>query len=230
MPATDALHRATPHRAALFGAGGFGREVAWLLRETAQVRGETADLVFVTPDLPLAGVHPGGVPAISETDFAQAHRDRPALVTLGDPTARRKVAETAAGLGARFATAIHPGVRHSDSVTLGEGTILCAGTILTVDITLGCHVHVNLDCTIGHDCRLSDFATLAPGVHVSGAVEIGADDYIGTGAVILNGDNDRHLSIGAGAVVGAGACVTRDVPPGTTVVGIPAKPLPAKSS
>jgi acetyltransferase-like isoleucine patch superfamily enzyme len=49
-------------------------------------------------------------------------------------------------------------------------------------------------------------------------VEDGAS--IGSGATILGG-----VRIGAGALVGAGAVVTRDVAPGTTVVGNPARPL-----
>jgi acetyltransferase-like isoleucine patch superfamily enzyme len=103
--------------------------------------------------------------------------------------------------------------------------VICAGTILTTNITLGDHVQINLDCTIGHDVELEEYATLAPGVHVSGCVRIGSGAYVGTGAVIINGDQEQPLTIGTGAVIGAGACVTRSVEPGTTVVGVPAKPM-----
>ena len=62
--------------------------------------------------------------------------------------------------------------------------------------------------------------TLAPGAKVNGNVTIGDDVYIGAGAIIRQG-----LTIGRGAVVGMGAVVTRDVPPGVTVVGNPARPI-----
>jgi acetyltransferase-like isoleucine patch superfamily enzyme len=110
-------------------------------------------------------------------------------------------------------------------VEVGRGSVITVGNILNVNVRLGQHVHVNLDCTIGHDAVLEDYATLAPGVHVSGWVFIKEGAYIGTGAVIINGTEDKPLEIGAYAVVGAGAVVTKDVPPGVTVVGVPAKPL-----
>ena len=108
---------------------------------------------------------------------------------------------------------------------MGRGIVICAGNILTTDITIGAHVQINLGCTIGHDVELHDYATLAPGVHVSGYVTIGRRVYIGTGATIINGSAERRLVIHDDAVVGAGACVTRSVADGLTVVGVPAKPI-----
>ncbi len=120
---------------------------------------------------------------------------------------------------------MHPRVECSRWVEIGEGAVICAGNILTVNIVLGRHLQINLDCTIGHDVVMGDFTTLAPGVHVSGWVHCGQRVYMGTGAVILNGTEDSPLTIGDDAVVGAGAVVTRSVPPGVTVVGVPARPL-----
>jgi sugar O-acyltransferase (sialic acid O-acetyltransferase NeuD family) len=131
----------------------------------------------------------------------------------------------ARAMGFSFETIIHPRVERSNRIKIGIGTIVCAGNILTVDISLGEHVQINLDCTIGHDVVLGDYTTLAPGVHVSGWVSLGKRVYIGTGAVILNGTKESPLIIGDDAVIGGGACVTKSVAEGVTVVGIPAKPL-----
>ena len=119
---------------------------------------------------------------------------------------------------------LEPDVHMSRTVEVGEGTIICAGSILTVNIVIGRSVHINLDCTVGHDVVIEDFATIAPGTHISGNVTIKRGAHIGTGANIINGTPDRPLVIGEGAVVGAGACVIRDVPAFTTVVGVPARP------
>jgi len=56
-------------------------------------------------------------------------------------------------------------------------------------------------------------------------VHLGKRAYIGTGAVVINGTQENPIVIGDDAVVGAGACVTKTVPAGLTVVGVPAKPL-----
>jgi sugar O-acyltransferase (sialic acid O-acetyltransferase NeuD family) len=124
-----------------------------------------------------------------------------------------------------LATLVHPRVEKSRWVTIGSGVVICAGNILTTNITIGDNVQINLDCTVGHDVQLAEYATLAPGVHVSGCVTVGRRVYIGTGAVIINGTQQEPLTIGDDAVVGAAACVTRSVAAGATVVGVPAKAL-----
>ncbi len=73
---------------------------------------------------------------------------------------------------------------------------------------------------VEHDCVIGEFVTFAPGAKVNGNVTIGDHAYIGSNAVIRQG-----LTIGAGATIGMGAVVTKDVPPGVTVIGNPAKPL-----
>jgi sugar O-acyltransferase (sialic acid O-acetyltransferase NeuD family) len=133
--------------------------------------------------------------------------------------------EKAADAGFDFATIIHPRVERSEWIEIGVGTVICAGNILTTNIVLGRHVQINLDCTVGHDVIMGDYTTLAPGVHVSGWVHFGQRVYVGTGAVIINGTQESPLLIGDDAIIGAGACVTKSVPPGLTVVGVPARPL-----
>ena len=81
---------------------------------------------------------------------------------------------------------------------------------------------------VTHDCVVGDFVTLAPRVSVNGRVVIEDDVYIGTGATILPGNANAPITIGKGAVIGAHALVTRDVAPGATVVGAPARPLEKK--
>ena len=99
------------------------------------------------------------------------------------------------------------------------------GSLITVDVRIGDHVLINGDLTIGHDSEVGDGSVVCPGANVSGWVRIGRRVLVGTGATILAGERDRPLTIGDDAVVGAGACVVTDVAAGSTVVGVPARPV-----
>jgi sugar O-acyltransferase (sialic acid O-acetyltransferase NeuD family) len=204
----------------VYGAGGFAREVAWLAEEAGY-----EVLAFVDDDPSRWGRVLNGIPVISLEEAQAQHPGALFTVAVGNPLTRKRLVEKVQERGFGFATLVHPQVSMSRFVEVGRGSVITVGNILTVNVRLGQHVHVNLDCTIGHDAVLEDYATLAPGVHVSGWVFIKEGAYIGTGAVIVNGTEDKPLEIGAYAVVGAGAVVTKDVPPGVTVVGVPAKPL-----
>ncbi|MDG2333395.1 MAG: acetyltransferase [Myxococcota bacterium] len=133
--------------------------------------------------------------------------------------------EKCAGAGLRFfEVAAREHVRY-DQVEVGPGAIFCSHTTVTSNVSIGSHFHCNIYSYVEHDCVIGDFVTFAPRVSCNGNVVIGDGAYIGTGAVIKQGTPDRPLRIGEGAVVGMGAVVTRDVAPGATVVGNPARPL-----
>ena len=80
-----------------------------------------------------------------------------------------------------------------------------------------------MHCYIAHDCIVGDFVTLAPNVTCNGNVTLEDHAYIGAGALLKQGKPGSPLVIGKGAVIGMGAVVTKNVPPGVTVVGNPAK-------
>ncbi len=201
---------------AIVGAGGFGREVAWLAESCDR------QVACFVDDHPRVSVI-NEIRVVTFEELVSSGREVELVIAVGSPAARQALVTRAGAAGIGFTTLIHPRTERSRWVTWGAGLVVCAGSILTTNITLGAHVQINLDCTIGHDVRLGDFVTLAPGVHVSGWVFVGPRAYVGTGAVVVNGTAEAPLEIGADSVVGAGACVTRSVPAGATVVGVPAK-------
>ena len=144
------------------------------------------------------------------------------VVAVGASKTREKIVNNmkAVNPAIKFGTVIDPSVEMSDLVTIGEGTIICAHTIITVNIEIGSHVIINLDCTVGHDAVLQDFATLYPSVNISGITNIGHAVELGTGMQIIQGK-----TVGDYSIVGAGAVVVKDIPAKCTAVGSPAKPI-----
>ncbi len=214
-----------PLELVIFGASGFASEIAaWAESATWKGRGfRLCGLIDdVEPDRTL-----NGRPVWRLTEAVRRHPDAAVLAAVGDPRLRERLIGLAQEAGLRVAPPLlHPTVDYErDYVSFGAGCVICRGTTLTTNITVGAHAQINLHCTIGHGVELQEFATLAPGVHISGKVVLEHHSYLGTGAVTVDGAYDRSLVVGAGAIVGAGAVVARDVAPGVTVVGVPAREL-----
>jgi sugar O-acyltransferase (sialic acid O-acetyltransferase NeuD family) len=218
---------------AVYGAGGFGREVAQLLETCMRYERLGSSLpsprmIGFLDDNATGTVR--GYPVMRFEDACARHPDLHVALGIGSSRSRRRVAEKILAAGGQLLTLIHPSVEIDPSNQIGKGVIICGGTTITVDARIEDGVQINLHCTIGHDAVLSPYSTLAPGVHISGFVNVGPDVTIGTGAQVINGTPDKPLVVGRGAVVGAGACVYRDIPADVTVGGVPARPLVPKSS
>ncbi len=215
---------------AIYGAGGFAREVAWLVQACNEGVERYQVVCFIDDDVGKHGTILNGIPIMGLERARQRFPEARVVGGVGSPQTRQLLMEKAARVGFEFDTIIHPRVERSAWIEIGAGTVICAGNILTTNIVLGRHVQINLDCTVGHDVIMGDYTTLAPGVHVSGCVHLGRRVYVGTGAVIINGTLEEPIRIGDDAVIGAGACVIGSVPAGVTVVGVPARPLPRSQS
>jgi sugar O-acyltransferase (sialic acid O-acetyltransferase NeuD family) len=144
-------------------------------------------------------------------------------IAIANGSVRSRLVERCTADGVRFFEVRATNVVQLDDVVIGEGAILCPFVTLTSNIRIGRHFHANLYSYVEHDCIIGDFVTFAPGVKCNGNVVIEDYAYIGSGAVIKQGQPGRPLVIGRGAVVGMGAVVTKSVPPGVTVVGNPAR-------
>ena len=204
------------------GAGGFGRETAWAAERQNKVEATWNILGFMDDDESIQGSELNGYRVIGKTSDVGKYPEAHFVVAVGASKTREKIVGKMKNINPdiKFGTVIDPSVEMSEYVTIGEGCIICAHTILTVNIKIGSHVIINLDCTIGHDAVLQDFVTLYPSVNVSGITSIGHAAELGTGMQIIQGK-----SIGDYSIVGAGAVVVRDIPANCTAVGSPAKPI-----
>ena len=206
----------------IFGASGFGREVAWAVERINKVTPTWNLLGFMDDDDDIQGFEINGYKVLGKTADVGNYPDAYFVVAVGASRTREKIVSGMKDVNpvVKFGTVIDPSVEMSDLVNIGEGTIICAHTIITVNIEIGSHVIINLDCTIGHDAILKDFVTLYPSVNISGITNIGQAVELGTGMQIIQGK-----SVGEYSIVGAGAVVIKDIPEKCTAVGNPAKPI-----
>lgn len=202
----------------IIGASGFGREVAWLVERINRINPTWNILGFIDDNESLVGDEINGYKVLCTTKGIEKHRESYFICAVGASKARKQIVEKL--IGYKFATVIDPSVEMSDSIEIGEGTIICAHTVLTVNIQIGRHVIINLDCTIGHDAILENYVTLYPSVNVSGMTHYGECAELGTGTQIIQGK-----TIGNGTIVGAGSVVVKDLPEECTAVGAPCKPI-----
>jgi sugar O-acyltransferase (sialic acid O-acetyltransferase NeuD family) len=206
----------------IFGASGFGREVAWAAERQNKVGPIWNILGFMDDDESIQGTEINRYKVLGRTTDVGKYPEAYYVVAVGASRTREKIVSNmkAVNPSIKFGTVIDPSVEMSDLVTIGEGTIICAHTIITVNIEIGSHVIINLDCTVGHDAILKDFVTLYPSVNVSGITQIGHAVELGTGMQIIQGK-----TVGDYSIVGAGAVVVKDIPAKCTAVGSPAKPI-----
>ena len=180
---------------------------------------------FLDDNRTLRGTRLAGVEVLGGTDRIERLRAEGVMgvaFALGDNRTRDAIIQRAVAAGLAPVNAIHPSAIVADDVELGAGIWLAAGTVVNPGSRIGNGVVVNTGATVDHDCVLETCCNVSPGCHLSGRTHVGRYAFLGTGAVTI-----PDVAIGEAAVVGAGAVVIRDVEAGVTVVGVPARALPA---
>ena len=215
---------------AIYGTGGFSREVAPFAQQWVRTANENSgspdDVVFVSDLDERIGHSINGIPVLSFSEMCTPeHRSRRVVIALADWKVRREIASRCEAEGLTFGSITARTHQTYQDVTIGQGAIICENTTFTSNIRIGKHFHCNIYSYVAHDCIVGDFVTFAPKVSCNGRVVIEDNVYVGTGAVLRDGTAEKPLVIGRGAVVGMGAVVTKDVPAGAVVVGNPARRL-----
>lgn len=204
----------------IIGSGGFAKEVLRLLLDTGKAY-TFKGFIDYRPKIDTIKADGKDYPVLDEDVFLQqGGRDNPltnVFIGIGDPAKIMEVIGKYKGFS--FPNLIHPSfVGSPESITMGEGNLITAGCVFTVDIHIGSFNIFNLNTTIGHDAVIGSYNVLNPGVAVSGGVQLGDGILLGANATVL-----QYISIGSNSVLGAGAVLTKALPPQSLAVGVPAR-------
>ncbi len=208
----------------LVAAGGLAREVLNVERASGRRR----PVRLLDDDPSLWGHTVSEAPVVGGIEEVKRHEDHEVLVCAGRGTARRALVTRLVELGVghdRFATMVHPAVDLPADCVVGAGSILLAGVAVTAAVRVGRHVVVMPNATLTHDDVVDDYATLCAGVSLGGGVHVGEAAYVG-----MNASVRERLTVGAGGTLGMGAALVRDLPPGETWAGVPARPASSEET
>jgi sugar O-acyltransferase (sialic acid O-acetyltransferase NeuD family) len=185
----------------LIGSGGFAREVAADLgyRPKMFVEDEFCDYNTSFP--------------LSSFD-SKKHK---ALIVVGDPNIRYKLFTLLPKNTVYWKHISKQAIILDVNNSIGDGTIICPGVIITTNCFIGSHVHLNIQTTVGHDSVINNFVTTAPSVNISGNVVINDYVYLGTKVVVK-----EKINICSNVTVGLNGGVVKDITEPGTYIGTPA--------
>lgn len=212
----------------IFGAGGLGREVDWLLSMPGAKHYQNGiedsrpiRVIGHLDDNPAAhGSVVNGREILGGSDWLVDHPGHAVVVAIGKPSIRRQIVSRLRSHGATFPAVLGPDFEVADEVRIGDGVIALPGSLTTVNVLLGDFVLLNPHASVSHDGKVGSYCSLGPGVSLAGNVQIGEGTDIGTNASAIPG-----VRIGENVVIGAGACVISDIPDNVVAVGVPARIL-----
>lgn len=209
----------------IVGAGGFGREVLEIFKAQNRISMTWDIMGFIDENKNLHRKVMNGYPVLGGLEWLKEHNNSNlgCVCAIGTCEIRKRVVEKLMKIGVNFYNAIHPSVIMSEFIELGQDVIICAGSILTVNISIGDHVHIDTNCTIAHDAVIGSYCRLNPGVKINGNNRLDEGVYVGTGATFV-----QEISIGSWSTIGAGAVVIEDIPERVVAAGVPAKVVKRK--
>jgi sugar O-acyltransferase (sialic acid O-acetyltransferase NeuD family) len=202
----------------ILGAGGFASEIIDTIEELNKTNEEINVMGFVYENAS-PGVGPYGFPILGDFDYLEKLdlSEIFFICAVGTPELKKQLVDRVKLMRGKFLTIIHPRAYVSKGTKIGEGCIIQSHCILVgVDVVLGDFVIFNDNVAIGHAAKIGNYTHINPNVNISGEAELGAMVFVGVKATILK------AKIGDGAVIGACALITKDVPPNVMAKGIPA--------
>lgn len=195
----------------IIGAGGHGKVVADVAKKNGYTNIEFLD---DNSNVLLCGSYP----VVGKCKDAYKFKDDDFFIAIGNGTVRRKLYMQLEKLGLNIVTLIHPNATIADSVTIGIGSVIMAGSVINSYTKIGKGAIINTCASVDHDCVVGEFTHISIGAHVAGSVIIGNNTWIGAGSTVIN-----NICICTDCIIGAGAVVVNNLEREGTYIGVPAR-------
>jgi len=216
----------------IWGVTGQGKVVFDILRDenvsVIHCFDNNRDLTSPFPNVPISYGEDGVsrfLSHLSNSGLTAGHIDSVIAIGGGRGPERRSIGALMSAFGFLQRQVVHRSSVISSRAKIGLACQVMAGATVGPWATIGEHVIINTGANIDHDCVVKDCSHIGPHAALAGEVIIGENVFIGTNATVL-----PRIKVGDGSTVGAGAVVTRDVPPNSVVVGIPARVVESKAT
>ena len=207
---------------AIYGAGGFGKEVACLIKQINESSHTDWNLIGFFDDGKDKGSkvsHYGNV--LGNIDDLNCYKSRIAIVlAMGNPQYMKHIRESITNENVYFPNLIAPdfGISDKETFSIGEGNIIGWRCSVSCDVNIDSYNIINSDIIFGHDSKVGKYNIIMPGVRISGEVSIGDCNLLGVGSIVL-----QQIRIGNNVRLGAGAVLMKKPKDGELYLGNPAK-------
>lgn len=204
---------------AIYGAGGFGREVACLINSINSVNPQWNLIGFYDDGLEIASTNKYGK-ILGGIDDLNVLTDNLAIViAIGSPDVLYNILSKITNDKIYFPNIISPDLLFLDESTLklGIGNIICSKSIISCNVEINDFNIMNISVTVGHDTKIGSYNVIMPSVNISGTVSIGNRNFFGVSSVVL-----QQIKIGNGVRIGAGSVIMRQPMDNELYFGVPA--------
>jgi len=208
---------------AIFGAGGFGREIACLIKQINKVNPVWNIIGFFDDAPALQGTRNEYGEVLGGIDVLNQYNQELAIaIAIGNPIIVRKIVESITNKHVWFPNLVAPDVIFMDETnySMGRGNIICSKCWISCNVHFGDFNILNVGITLGHDAQLGNYNVLMPAVNISGEVTVGEENLFGVASVVL-----QQKRIGNNTVIGGNSMVIKNTKDGRTYMGNPAMAL-----
>ncbi len=209
---------------AIYGAGGFGREIAELAKQINDETPKWNEFIFIVDSEYIKDGDKKIINDIEVISFDNAlqryGKNLDIVIALGEPAVRERVAKTIESVGWTPATLIHPDVYIPKTTKIGKGVVIQRTASISCNVTINDYAVIQFLVHLGHDCFIEEGSVISPSCTLAGGVHIGKYTFLGMNCCVI-----QQVSIGDYTVIGMSSSVYKDIGDEYVAIGNPARIL-----